>query len=372
MARSAESLQRRALKRNRSVEEQKTIDSKKAKQVKNQKLVAIAPGAWKCPACATQNFASRYICHAKNCQEPKPESSSSKQKPPSTKVETPKASTKRSPVSSDASASKRQKLEEAVEKVIEWSTPQASASQIEYNKKLRERYINKNSSLTESELERARILVSRDERKRQKKNRTNTSSGNKNAASLPTEPLASKDQHKRNKSLLKKFKKTGGEGMAEEDVVRAKQLLARKERKQQQHTSRQSDKAPKGEEPSPLIDEISEERALKQRDPNDAPIVFADEDVGSHNAADESSDELKRERRKEKKDKKKKKHTKKEKKDRKDDGNSSTAKEDALETAEALVKKSPVDTEEKEKSPKSKKHKKERKAKKESKKEKKD
>lgn len=331
MARSADALQRRALKRKRTVEEQQKVDAQNARRVKNQKLVAQADGAWKCPACQTQNFASRYICHSKTCQEPKPETAKTPSRTP----------TKRSNTSSSdikSSQNKRQRTEDSptTAEAIEWTKPQASPSQIEYNQKLRQRYAARDPTLTDQEIERARILIARDERKREKKLKLKKLKVDKDSSSIKTEPLTSKDQRKRNNAILKRFKKTGGEGMSQDELTRAKQLLARKERKKQQHLSQSQDSKEALDKPVDLVkqqkikkeddsDEESEGKARKKAKKkekaktNHGSVTMYDEspDLKERQAASTDDEDSARKKKKKEKKSKKDKKAKKAKKERK-------------------------------------------------------
>jgi hypothetical protein len=96
-----------------------------------------------------------------------------------------------------------------------------------------------------ADVERAKILIARDERKSQKKgSQTQTqTSETPDSAVEPTETTTeekkqkqndkedSKSQRDKNKALRKRFKETGGEGMKPEPIERAKQLIERDERK---------------------------------------------------------------------------------------------------------------------------------------------
>ena len=268
MARSADALQRRAEKRSRTVEEQQKVDSNAAKKLKKEtekgKEVNAAltePGAWKCPSCGNQNFASRYICNSKTCDETKPESAiresqASRNSRSSGALGPSSWTTKFSP----RPDKKPRRHDPETSKVIDWTKPQASTSQIEQNQLLRQRLRDKDPTLTGEDLERAQILVARDERKQQKKKKNQKHSSRKGSkgtessevdtaddkdasktndddddddgknCNLPPK-LSKKEQQKANRKLLKQLEDTQGKGMTESEVTRAKELLARKTNK---------------------------------------------------------------------------------------------------------------------------------------------
>ena len=205
------------------------------------------PGAWTCPSCSYQNYASRDQCFNRSCRQSRPEGSS---------------------VSKSASSNKRKRHDPATSKQLVWSQ-QADAKTLTKNQELRERYRATNGEgMSQEDAERAKILITRDERKRQKKKEKSTSEDGpeaKNAKSghddvpaddeemvvdkaLSTPPSKdvatsnrttkdkdakgkAKSQKDKNKVLLERFQKSKGKGMKEEEVERAKQLLARAERK---------------------------------------------------------------------------------------------------------------------------------------------
>ena len=115
MARSEEALQRRAAKRQRTVEEQRIIDLENLKRQKLQQKNNTPSssnafpqqqqrqgdnsggdpmkesGAWKCPQCNNENFASRRWCNSKTCNEPRPAHISAPPRRPDTFTRMPKA-----------------------------------------------------------------------------------------------------------------------------------------------------------------------------------------------------------------------------------------------------------------------------------------
>ena len=271
MARSADALQRRAQKRGRDLQEQQTADANAAAKdrTNNKKLTTekgqevsqalTEPGAWKCPSCGNHNFSSRYICNSKTCDETKPESAVRASQASRGGALGPKSW---STASRPPPNKKPKRHDPETSKVIDWSKPQASASQIEHNQLLRQRLKDNDPTLVGEELERAQILVARDARKEQKKkvkptkrerkqqrkaNNTNTdqtASIDANEApptkteeddkkELTSQPpkLSKKEQQKANKLLLKQLEDTQGKGMTEEALKRANELQNRKANK---------------------------------------------------------------------------------------------------------------------------------------------
>ena len=106
------------------------------------------PGAWHCKGCGNKNFPSRSSCHSKTCDEKRP---AGVFVPPRYKR----------PTSSrhDESTSKNQK----------WPK-QADQSTLELNGALRKRYLETGGEgMKEEDVNRAKILIARDERKKDKK-----------------------------------------------------------------------------------------------------------------------------------------------------------------------------------------------------------
>jgi hypothetical protein len=144
-------------------------------------------------------------------------------------------------------------------KLIDWTKPQASASLIEQNQQLRQRLRDGDPTLQGDELERAKLLVARDERKQQKKaaqkkskaqvekpcsvdKTTTTIKDKKEDAVSETDSqetdkknnarrlklLAMREQQKANKKLLQKLQETQGEGLTEAQQEKALEIHARK------------------------------------------------------------------------------------------------------------------------------------------------
>ena len=229
MARSVDALQRRALKRNRTVEEQQRIENdltnKKRKSLHQVKLETNTQKTTKKKNQIVQlgnedTFADNQSAVLEDVSNVKQQQQQRQQ----------------------------QHHDKYSSKNIGWSKPQAPQDQVELNQRLRHRLCDQDSSLTDQERERARILLARDERAKlkkkqhqksqQMKNNTISSQGTTSKDALdPTESatklLSSKEQRKINRSLLKKYKKTHGLGMTEAEVTRVNQLLERKLRKLQ-------------------------------------------------------------------------------------------------------------------------------------------
>jgi hypothetical protein len=274
MARSAEAIEKRAMKRNRTEEDQRRADAKgMQKQLENvmalakrQKLSVSEPmfnerdgkkeeanakmeglqatvspivkpcdvsnpldepGAWKCPGCDNYNFASRSVCHSKTCEEKRPAGT----------FVPPRA--KKARVRHDEATSKKQV----------W-VKQAGQQTMAQNQELRKRYLETGGEgMDEADVNRAKTLYERDERKKKKKETKvksksklapqsmdegapQSSSNKKNTVndSIGTEQSGPQKRAK-NQHLRKRYLETGGVGMAEEDVNRARILIERDERK---------------------------------------------------------------------------------------------------------------------------------------------
>lgn len=187
MARSQDAMRKRAEKRNRSLPEQRRADGTDmrkqlekenvAKRIKTEgqapQETAVPekhphprapsstdnsplnePGAWKCPGCGNHNFASRQSCHSVTCAE---------QRPAGVVVPPPY----KKPVRHDPSTSKFQK----------WAK-QADSQTVSQNQELRKLYLKTNGTGMDSDdVERAKILIARDERKKKKKTEKDTRKG---------------------------------------------------------------------------------------------------------------------------------------------------------------------------------------------------
>lgn len=285
MARSEEAIRRRAEKRSRTEDEQREYDRKAMYEeaAKKKKKEASRehqqqqqqqqgeqqreidplqePGAWECPGCGNHNFASRNWCNSKMCDEHRPSHISApvkQRRPKATEGVWASEMPKRG---SRAGASRH---DPETSKVVVW-TKQADSQTLEKNQQLRQRYQEtEGEGMYEEDIERAKILIARDERKRQKKLKTTKNMDTVSEASVvvegdsssQTEPelageevsrqpattvsskadavvVDAKVQRKLNKKLRKRFLATQGEGMPPEDVERAKILIARDERKRE-------------------------------------------------------------------------------------------------------------------------------------------
>jgi hypothetical protein len=259
MTRSQEAMQRRAEKRNRTVDEQRRADAE-ALRVQRQKETEasrtrrpphplpqtdfIKPqsldserrpgrrtqppsaspasednpleetGAWICSGCGNHNFASRRVCHSQTCDQKRP-------------GDTP------------VPARRPSRHAAATSKPTHW-LPQADAAVIETNQALRQRYVEtQGEGMTETDRERAMVLIARDERKKEKKalakKKVNPEEVPHSTESTTTCYSDKKDvdTRKANTALRKRYMKTRGDGMIQEEIARAKILIARDERKRQ-------------------------------------------------------------------------------------------------------------------------------------------
>jgi Zn-finger in Ran binding protein and others len=191
-------------------------------------------GAWNCPKCQFQNFASRERCKGFQCQERRPTTAEGSD--PTTKI------------GGSAASSRQSRHDPETSKVLVWSK-QADSITLNKNQELRKKFQESNGGegMLAEDIERAKILIARDERKRQKKLVQEESTPQQveiegeavapkstGEESTPPEMLVDPTiQRKRNKKLRKQYVATGGKGMSEEDIERAKVLIARDERKRQ-------------------------------------------------------------------------------------------------------------------------------------------
>jgi hypothetical protein len=264
MARSKDALHKRAEKRNRSVKEQRKADSNDMEKAvinennkrqkmndrelsppvssnppttveaprdeikqqpqqdptvfaEQQKEILSEPGAWTCQGCGNRNFASRTFCNSKMCDERRPSGSSSS---PRTKVNP------RPTLSKPAfkPKSQRQRHDPETSKILVWAE-NASSDKIESNLKLRKQYQETGGEgMSEEDITRAKTLLERDERKKLKKQ------AQKPKEEVKVDTGIAKVATEKNLKLRKQYQETGGEGMSEEDINRAKILLERDER----------------------------------------------------------------------------------------------------------------------------------------------
>lgn len=277
MARSEEAMKRRAEKRERSVDDQKEVEVRDMKRPKD--IPENEVGAWKCPQCNNHNFASRRVCNSKTCRQMRPShvpAPTRKFKPgPSWRCSCGRKNGEREEFcfnnycgrpKPEIIPKKPRRHDESTSKKEDWAN-QADGATLSKNQDLRKQYLEtKGEGMEPEDVERAKILIARDERKSQKKGpqtQTKTSvtpvaavepteaTTEKVAAVEPTEAMTekkkkqndmtekekqndkedSKSRKDKNKALRKRFKETGGEGMKPEKIERAKLLIERDERK---------------------------------------------------------------------------------------------------------------------------------------------
>lgn len=132
-------------------------------------------GAWTCGACGNQNFASRAVCRSTTCDEARPpapllcEARTVVTATVATKAAT--TTTTSSSIRSGARHTATRRHDPATSKTTVWPAA-ASPARVRDNQRLRGMYATRDNNpdqLTVEEVERARILVARDERKRLKK-----------------------------------------------------------------------------------------------------------------------------------------------------------------------------------------------------------
>eukprot|EP00980_Cylindrotheca_fusiformis_P018218 scaffold5901_cov116-Cylindrotheca_fusiformis.AAC.11 len=292
MARSEEALKRRAEKRQRSVEEQKVAEERDMKRPKEDSPLNET-GAWQCPKCQNRNFASRRVCNSKTCNQVRPShipvpspsskrrfwegsgsASSSSKRPRDVPSSSWRCTCGRKNFANQCSNSycqlarpERKKKakprhDEETSKTLVWAN-QADDAVLTKNQELRKRYQETNGEGMELEdVERAKVLIARDERKRQKrkspKSKTVTTANITEpapAAAVVEGALAeisktkkkskreeSKSKRDKNKALRKQFLDTKGEGMKPDQIERAKQLIERDERKRRKREEAEKNK----------------------------------------------------------------------------------------------------------------------------------
>eukprot|EP00537_Pseudo-nitzschia_pungens_P011340 CAMPEP_0172385464 /NCGR_PEP_ID=MMETSP1061-20121228/3139_1 /TAXON_ID=37318 /ORGANISM="Pseudo-nitzschia pungens, Strain cf. pungens" /LENGTH=392 /DNA_ID=CAMNT_0013114505 /DNA_START=187 /DNA_END=1365 /DNA_ORIENTATION=- len=249
------------------------------------------PGAWICPKCQNSNFASRRYCNSKTCDQVRPFGDANAK----AKADRPKPR-RNTKLSEKKKPPKPTRHDPETSKQLVWSK-QADSKAVSKNQELRRIYRETGGEgMDPEDLQRAKLLIARDERKRDKKkgrkstpvaenatgagsnadanvNDVNDVNGTAAAAaaaaaanegnttpnissSLPptTDPTvvgkenegspvlekkrrkekSSQAQAKRdqNKALRQLYARTGGKGMKPELIERAKLLVARDEKKQ--------------------------------------------------------------------------------------------------------------------------------------------
>lgn len=191
-------------------------------------------GVWTCVACQYRNFASRAACNGDGCQEKRPEHLPKPSRP------------------SSSSSSKKLRHDPETSKSLVWSK-QADQTTLSKNQELRNKFQETGGEGMEAEeVERAKVLITRDERKRQKRLQNKEEAGfvvEEEGISKPIVPvkivpngaepteIVTKAQKKLNKRLRKRYLAAGGKGMTEDEVERAKVLIARDERKRAKRAS---------------------------------------------------------------------------------------------------------------------------------------
>jgi hypothetical protein len=191
------------------------------------------PGAWDCDSCGNRNFASRDVCHSKTCHQQRPGAPPSRDR---------------------AKPNKAPRHDEATSKTVVWGK-QADRNTVSKNQELRDRYQETGEEGMEpEEIERAKLLIARSERKRQKKENklkeekekdegddkaesnnkptkeaVESEQNNGEESSKPKTDLKSKRDQ--NKALRKRYSETVGKGMKPHQIERAKTLIERDERK---------------------------------------------------------------------------------------------------------------------------------------------
>jgi hypothetical protein len=175
MTRSIASLERRAAKRNLSVKEMKVIEVSRTKKPKIQEsTVSLKPDnepegeRWICDVCNNSNLTKRSKDLCNRCQRPRPilipqcppvkTSEKTRVQPNSTNIK----------LSSRSPALQRQSL---TQNTSQWKIEKPSEDQLLRNQNLRERYLDEElrKDLSETDIQRAKILIERSERKKLKK-----------------------------------------------------------------------------------------------------------------------------------------------------------------------------------------------------------
>ena len=122
------------------------------------------PGAWKCVSCGNRNYASRDICYSKSCDQRRPEESSAV-----AEAEVRRKRTRDTSANPNLQQHRQRRHDELTSKKLVWSK-QATPQVISKNQELRQQYLQTNGDgMSLEDIERAKILIARDERKKQKK-----------------------------------------------------------------------------------------------------------------------------------------------------------------------------------------------------------
>lgn len=139
------------------------------------------PGSWICKGCNNHNYASKHVCHSKTCDEKRPAGSYVPPKyqrfqqfqRPATSRRDPaiRPTITRTPKSSGLPTltSKKSRHDPATSKTMKWGE-QASTVTLDKNQDLRKQYMETGGEgMEEADVARAKLLLERDERKKQKK-----------------------------------------------------------------------------------------------------------------------------------------------------------------------------------------------------------
>lgn len=116
------------------------------------------PGAWICVGCGNHNFASRHACHSKTCDRTRPAG-----------VPVPPRYRHPAPRDGAHASTKDRRHDPSTSKTLQWAK-QAGTETLEKNQDLRQRYRETGGEgMEEGDAARARLLLERDARKKQKK-----------------------------------------------------------------------------------------------------------------------------------------------------------------------------------------------------------
>ena len=225
MVRSAEATRRRAEKRNRTEQDQRKADNREVekslereererkkvrreneekttttvtatpevnddkKNRENNRNIGVDPalnerGAWICKRCNNHNYASKRVCHSKTCDEKRPASSyvppkyqqtfRQFQRPAATPGHNDLATTR---LPDGIISKSKPRHDPATSKTKKWKE-QADTVTLEKNQHLRKIYIETGGKgMEEADVARAKLLLERDERKKQKKALTKKGKG---------------------------------------------------------------------------------------------------------------------------------------------------------------------------------------------------
>jgi len=197
MPRSKEALARRAAKRSVPVTQQMKADSVKRRKLNNSndnfahdKAKMQEAGAWTCPTCGNNNFASRRRCNSKMCDTERP-------------TEATKAA---------EAANKGQRIVPRHLPMMAGKWPeQKSKEGIEFQQYLRKCYRGEDgfdpTDLTVEESKRAKVLVERDQRKNDKKEKNKARRGKMTERKIQKEDMKQKMKRAVEATTAKRRKK---------------------------------------------------------------------------------------------------------------------------------------------------------------------